>query len=179
MVRYSPNTWMKSSVEYIPDSPNKLGAVVTNHGYSDWSTQEADDGDAPLYFRISRIGSDFYAFAEVFLRVVLIPSDLSDFLTILQGLGRGEGGPAIFLDISGSMSGEYLRIGSVFALALYKQTQGSSLFWLFDTRVTDAKPSRKDCILSRQSAFVPAEGPTPARRCANCFASRKRPIGSS
>ncbi|TDL48837.1 DUF1349 domain-containing protein [Paenibacillus dendritiformis] len=61
MVRYSPTTWMKSSVEYIPDSPNKLGAVVTNHGYSDWSTQEAEDGDAPLYFRISRIGDDFYA----------------------------------------------------------------------------------------------------------------------
>ncbi|WP_374016614.1 hypothetical protein ABU162_20485 [Paenibacillus thiaminolyticus] len=32
---------------------------MTNHGYSnysDWSAQEADDGDAPLYFRISRIG---------------------------------------------------------------------------------------------------------------------------
>lgn len=61
MVRFSPDTWMKSSAEYIPDSPNKLGAVVTNHGYSDWSTQEADEGNAPLYFRISRIGSDFYA----------------------------------------------------------------------------------------------------------------------
>lgn len=56
---------------------------------------------------------------------------------------------AIFLDISGSMSGEYLQIGSVFALALYKKTQGSSLFWLFDTEAEDARPSRRDSILSQ------------------------------
>lgn len=31
-------------------------------------------------------------FAKVFLQVVRIPSDLSDFLTILQGMGRGEVG---------------------------------------------------------------------------------------
>lgn len=60
MVRYSPDTWLKTSVEYIPNASNKLGAVVTNHGYSDWSTQEVDNGEAPLYFRISRIGNDFY-----------------------------------------------------------------------------------------------------------------------
>lgn len=68
------------------------------------------------------------------------------------------GQTAIFLDISGSMSGEYLRIGSVFALALYKQTQGNSLFWLFDTRVTDAKPSRKDSILSQAERIRPRGG---------------------
>lgn len=56
---------------------------------------------------------------------------------------------AIFLDISGSMNGEYLQIGSVFALALYKKTKGNSLFWLFDTEVVDAKPSRHDSILSQ------------------------------
>lgn len=56
---------------------------------------------------------------------------------------------AIFLDISGSMSGEYLQIGSVFALALYKKTQGNSLFWLFDTEAEDAYPSRRDSILSQ------------------------------
>jgi len=60
MVRYSEDTWIKASIEYIPDSSSKLGAVVTNHGYSDWSTQEMDPGDAPLYFRISKIGNDFY-----------------------------------------------------------------------------------------------------------------------
>ncbi|OXM86261.1 TROVE domain-containing protein [Paenibacillus rigui] len=66
---------------------------------------------------------------------------------------------AIFLDISGSMNGQYLEIGSVFALALYKKTQGSSLFWLFDTEVVDARPSRKDSILT-QAAQIHARGGT-------------------
>ncbi|MCR8631531.1 TROVE domain-containing protein [Paenibacillus radicis (ex Xue et al. 2023)] len=66
---------------------------------------------------------------------------------------------AIFLDISGSMNGEYLQIGSVFALALYKKTQGNSLFWLFDTAVEDAKPSRRDSILS-QADRIQARGGT-------------------
>jgi 60 kDa SS-A/Ro ribonucleoprotein len=74
---------------------------------------------------------------------------------------------AIFLDISGSMNGQYLEIGAVFALALYKKTQGSSLFWLFDTEVVDAKPSRKDSILT-QAAQIRARGGTdtgaPVRR---------------
>lgn len=66
---------------------------------------------------------------------------------------------AIFLDISGSMNGEYLQIGSVFALALYKKTQGNSLFWLFDTEVEDPKPSRHDSILS-QAERIHARGGT-------------------
>ncbi|WP_103106328.1 TROVE domain-containing protein [Brevibacillus reuszeri] len=66
---------------------------------------------------------------------------------------------AIFLDISGSMSGDYLQIGSVFALALYKKTKGNSLFWLFDTNVVDAKPSRFDSILS-QADKIRARGGT-------------------
>ncbi|CAN7716595.1 TROVE domain-containing protein [Paenibacillus sp. LjRoot153] len=66
---------------------------------------------------------------------------------------------AIFLDISGSMQGQYLEIGSVFALALYKKTQGNSLFWLFDTDVVDAKPSRMDSILT-QAARIHARGGT-------------------
>ncbi|NBD24254.1 TROVE domain-containing protein [Paenibacillus glycinis] len=66
---------------------------------------------------------------------------------------------AIFLDISGSMNGEYLQIGAVFALALYKKTRGSSLFWLFDTEVEDAKPSRRDSILT-QAGRIHARGGT-------------------
>ncbi|WNF07546.1 TROVE domain-containing protein [Brevibacillus borstelensis] len=66
---------------------------------------------------------------------------------------------AIFLDISGSMDGEYLQIGSVFALALFKKTKGNSLFWLFDTDVHDAKPSRHDSILS-QAERIRAGGGT-------------------
>lgn len=70
-----------------------------------------------------------------------------------------EGRTAIFLDISGSMEGQYLQTGSVFALALYKKTQGSSLFWLFDVTVEDAKPSRVDSILM-QADRIRARGGT-------------------
>lgn len=40
MVRFSETCWLKASVEFEPDGPSPLGAVVTNHGYSDWSLQE-------------------------------------------------------------------------------------------------------------------------------------------
>src|SRR5262245_26679782 len=40
MVRVSPSCWLKTSVEYEPDGPSHLGAVVTNQAYSDWSTQD-------------------------------------------------------------------------------------------------------------------------------------------
>lgn len=66
---------------------------------------------------------------------------------------------AIFLDISGSMDGQFLEIGAVFALALYKKTQGSSIFWLFNTEVEDPKPSRYDSILT-QAAQIRAHGGT-------------------
>lgn len=66
---------------------------------------------------------------------------------------------AIFLDISGSMEGHYLETGAIFALAMYKKTQGNSLFWLFDTDVYDAKPSRKDSILT-QAAHIHTRGGT-------------------
>lgn len=78
-------------------------------------------------------------------------------LTFDQLLEMGER-TAIFLDISGSMSGEYLQTGSVFALALYKKTQGRSLFWLFDTEVEDAKPSRHDSILTQAERIRPRGG---------------------
>ncbi len=69
------------------------------------------------------------------------------------------GRTAIFLDISGSMSGEYLETGSIFAIALYKKTSGNSLFWTFDTMVEDAKPSRDESIL-KQAARIHARGGT-------------------
>ena len=39
MVRASPSSWLKASVEHEPGGPDRLGAVVTNHARSDWSTQ--------------------------------------------------------------------------------------------------------------------------------------------
>jgi hypothetical protein len=58
MIRISANCWLKTSVEYEPGGPNMLGAVVTNAGYSDWSTQAfaADRGE--IWLRAHRQGSD-------------------------------------------------------------------------------------------------------------------------
>ncbi|HXV43877.1 MAG TPA: DUF1349 domain-containing protein, partial [Anaerolineae bacterium] len=57
MVRISPQCWLKTSVEYEPDGPARLGAVVTNFGYSDWSTQNFTGNKVSL--RIRREGSDY------------------------------------------------------------------------------------------------------------------------
>lgn len=54
MVRLSPDCWLKTSVEYEPGEPNRLGAVVTNAGYSDWSTQDAPDPCTEYWLRLHR-----------------------------------------------------------------------------------------------------------------------------
>jgi len=59
MVYVSEDCWVKSSVEFELDDPSKLGAVVTNHGYSDWSTQDVDDSLIDFKLRIIRKGSDY------------------------------------------------------------------------------------------------------------------------
>lgn len=59
MVRFSKDCWIKTSIEYEPNGPCKLGAVVTNHGYSDWSTQNYTQGPLDLYFRIRRESRDY------------------------------------------------------------------------------------------------------------------------
>jgi len=60
MVRFSPQCWLKTSVEFEPDGPSRLGVVVTNEGYSDWSTQDFSDLADQLAFRIRREGDDFF-----------------------------------------------------------------------------------------------------------------------
>jgi regulation of enolase protein 1 (concanavalin A-like superfamily) len=65
MVRFSADCWLKTSVEYEPDEPDRLGVVVTNYGYSDWSTQNYAAPANQLALRIRREGSDFTVeFAE-------------------------------------------------------------------------------------------------------------------
>jgi regulation of enolase protein 1 (concanavalin A-like superfamily) len=44
MVRISSDCWIKSSVEHETEQPGVLGAVATNRGHSDWSTQEFQGG---------------------------------------------------------------------------------------------------------------------------------------
>ena len=59
MVRLSPTSWVKTSVEYEPGPTNRLGVVVTNGGYSDWSTQDVPGELLELEFRIQRTGADY------------------------------------------------------------------------------------------------------------------------
>ncbi|MEO8027913.1 MAG: DUF1349 domain-containing protein [Bryobacteraceae bacterium] len=58
MVRMDQNCWLKTSVEYEGDDPQKLGAVVTNGGYSDWSVQDFDRNGQEIWLRVSREGDD-------------------------------------------------------------------------------------------------------------------------
>jgi regulation of enolase protein 1 (concanavalin A-like superfamily) len=59
MVRLSPECWLKTSIEYEPEGPNRLGAVVTNDGYSDWSTQSVPSGPSDVWLRVHREGDDY------------------------------------------------------------------------------------------------------------------------
>lgn len=59
MVRLSPGCWLKTSVEYEPEGPNRLGVVVTNHGYSDWSTQNFPAERQEISLRVRREDSDY------------------------------------------------------------------------------------------------------------------------
>ena len=58
MVRLSSACWMKTSVEFEPDEPNRLGAVVTNAQYSDWSTQPVSQTVDTVWFRVQVTGAD-------------------------------------------------------------------------------------------------------------------------
>ncbi len=51
--------WLKASVEYENEDIQRLGAVVTNNGYSDWSSVDIGASDKSMWFRLSRRESDF------------------------------------------------------------------------------------------------------------------------
>jgi regulation of enolase protein 1 (concanavalin A-like superfamily) len=59
MVRSSSQCWLKTSVEFEPDGPGRLGVVATNAGYSDWSMQDFSHLSDPLALRIRREKNDF------------------------------------------------------------------------------------------------------------------------
>lgn len=66
-VRVDEDNWLKTSIEYELGNPPKLGAVVTNLGYSDWSTEELGFNAEEIEFRITREGADYkieYRFDE-------------------------------------------------------------------------------------------------------------------
>lgn len=51
--------WLKASAEYENDEIQKLGSVVTNHGYSDWATSDMDASVKCIWYRLSRRESDY------------------------------------------------------------------------------------------------------------------------
>ncbi|GGO09041.1 DUF1349 domain-containing protein [Saccharibacillus kuerlensis] len=65
-VEIDRDNWLKTSVEYIPNGPSHLGAVVTRDGYSDWSTRNVDTDllKRRLQFKVTREGNDFFIHAR-------------------------------------------------------------------------------------------------------------------
>ena len=51
--------WLKASIEYENEKYQHLGSVVTNNGYSDWSTTEIDASIKSMWYRFSRRENDF------------------------------------------------------------------------------------------------------------------------
>ena len=54
------DNWAKASVEYENDKIQRLGTVVTNNGYSDWSSNDIPASIKSIWFRLSRRESDYY-----------------------------------------------------------------------------------------------------------------------
>ena len=51
--------WLKASVEYENDKYQRLGSVVTNHGYSDWATTDIPASVKSMWYRLSRREADY------------------------------------------------------------------------------------------------------------------------
>ncbi len=51
--------WLKASIEYENETFQRLGSVVTNHGYSDWATTDIDASIHTMWYRLSRRESDY------------------------------------------------------------------------------------------------------------------------
>jgi uncharacterized protein len=61
LIYQDSENWFKASVEYEDESCSKLGCVVTNLGYSDWSSTDIASAQKSMFFRLSRRGQDFLA----------------------------------------------------------------------------------------------------------------------
>lgn len=51
--------WLKASIEYENNEYQRLGSVVTNHGYSDWATTDIPATIKEMWYRLSRRESDY------------------------------------------------------------------------------------------------------------------------
>lgn len=52
------DNWFKESIEFEDKNFSRLGRVVTNNGYSDWSTTDILP-KTEIWYRLSRRGPDF------------------------------------------------------------------------------------------------------------------------
>lgn len=59
VVYLDSENWMKASIEYENEHYQRLGSVVTNHGYSDWATTDIDASVKSMWYRLSRRESDY------------------------------------------------------------------------------------------------------------------------
>lgn len=64
MVRLSPECWLKASVEYENGAFSRLGCVVTNRGYSDWSTQDVPSTFTIFALKLTRHRADYLVEAQ-------------------------------------------------------------------------------------------------------------------
>lgn len=53
------DNWFKASIEYEDEKIQRLGSVVTNHGYSDWATTDISSDIKSMWYRFSRRESDY------------------------------------------------------------------------------------------------------------------------
>jgi len=59
VVYLDSENWLKGSIEYENEEFQRLGSVVTNHGYSDWATTDIPADVKSMWYRLSRRKSDF------------------------------------------------------------------------------------------------------------------------
>lgn len=53
------DNWLKASIEYENAQYQRLGSVVTNHGYSDWATTDISADIREMWYRLSRRKNDY------------------------------------------------------------------------------------------------------------------------
>jgi len=59
MLRLDTENWIKVSTEFETNECSRLGSVVTNFGYSDWATQDISSRHNDMWYRASKLGSDY------------------------------------------------------------------------------------------------------------------------
>ncbi|MFB2918768.1 MULTISPECIES: DUF1349 domain-containing protein [Aerosakkonema] len=59
IARIDSENWIKCSIEYENEEISRLGSVVTNYGFSDWSTQDISSDVKSAMYRLSKRSQDF------------------------------------------------------------------------------------------------------------------------